>query len=445
VHVAEVVILIALLLVLGVGYIAMAPNARENTRERLREGVAAFIRQARHEATRSRPESDQFREALRARTRWAVVTPALVVVNVAVFVLMLWVPGAISDPETLAGWGGNFWLLTRNGEWWRLVTSMFVHTGLLHLLVNVGCLAQIGLILERLVGRLIVIAVFMTAGVFASLVNLTTHPMAMSVGASGAVFGLYGLLLASSIWGMRHRSSVTIPLIAVKMLAPAAAVFILYNLVNDNLGSGAELTGLLVGLVSGTVLAKGVSDLKPAARRVAHLTGAAVVIAVLSAIPLRGISDVKPEIERTVAAEDRMAAAYRKAAERFGKGQITSDALALLIDRTITPELQVTSARLKALVGVPEEHQPLVANAEEYVRLRSEGWRLRSEWLRKNETAPRRGGEAALARANNRTIARATDKERAALQVLERIRPAESGEDPVSPDAAGPKAAGSTP
>jgi membrane associated rhomboid family serine protease len=443
--VTVVVALIALLLILGVVFIAMAPNAREDARERLRGIVLASIRWARDEASRSRPESEQFREALRARTRWALVTPALVVVNVTVFVLMLRAPGAISDPGTLADWGGNFWLLTRNGEWWRLFTSMFVHTGVFHLLVNLAGLVQIGLILERLIGRLIVLAVFLTAGVFASLVNLTTHPMAMSVGGSAAIFGLYGLLFASSIWGMRHRSNVTIPLTAAKTLVPAAAVFILYNLATGSLGSGAELTGLLTGLVCGTVLTKGVSDLKPAVRRVAHLTAAAVVIAVLAAIPLRGISDVKPELERTVAAEDRMAAAYRKAAERFGKGQITSEALALLIDRTITPELQVTGARLKALVGVPEEHQPLVANAEEYVRLRSEGWRLRSEWLRKSETIPHRGGETALHRANNRTIARATDKERAALQVLERIRPAEGAEDPGPPTAASPKAAGSKP
>jgi hypothetical protein len=123
-----------------------------------------------------------------------------------------------------------------------------------------------------------------------------------------------------------------------------------------------------------------------------------------------------------------MAGAYRTARERFKTGRMTAEALALLIDRTIIPDLRVTSARLKALAAVPEEHQPLVANAEEYVRLRSESWRLRSEWLRKSSQSPRRGSEAAQYSANQRTIGQAEEKERAALEVLETIRPAVSAE-----------------
>ena len=150
---------------------------------------------------------------------------------------------------------------------------------------------------------------------------------------------------------------------------------------------------------------------------------AAVVIAVLFVIPLRGITDVKPELERTVADEDRLAGVYQEAADRFRSGRMPAEALALLIDRTIIPELQVTAARLKALVGVPKEQQPLVANAGEYVRLRSESWRLRSEWLLKAGMVPRRGAEAAQYKANSRTIARAEETERAALEALERSRP----------------------
>jgi membrane associated rhomboid family serine protease len=416
--VVDVVTFLALLLILGVGFIAMAPESRE----RLRQMALASITQIRVEATRSRPDIEQFREALRARTRWTVVTPALIALNVMVFVLMLQDAGAVSDPETIVRRGGNFWLNTRNGEWWRLVTSMFVHAGFFQLLVNMAGVAQIGLTLERLVGRVIVIAVFLTAGIFANLVNLTTYPTATGIGASGAIFGLYGLLLASSIWSMRHPSSLTIPPRAMRRLVPAAAVFILYNLVNDGLGIAAEITGALVGLVCGAVLTKGVSDRKPAARRVAHVTAAAVVIAVVCVLPLRGITDVKPELERTVAAEDRTAGIYRKAADRFKNGQMNGDALALLIDRAIIPDLQITGARLKALVKVPEEHQLLVAKAEEYVRLRSESWRLRSEWLRKTGKAPSRGNEAAQYRANIRTIAKAEETERAALAVLEKIQ-----------------------
>jgi membrane associated rhomboid family serine protease len=414
-----VVAFLSLLSILGMVFIAMAPQARQ----RLREAALASISQLRHEAARSRPDIDQFRAALRERTRWVLATPALIAVNVTVFVLMLFGAGALSDPATVTGWGGNYWLGTRNGEWWRLVTSIFVHAGMFQLLVNVAGLTQIGLILERLVGRVIVITVFLTAGVFASLVNLVTHPMATSFGASGAIFGLYGLLAASSIWGMSHRSNVTIPLRAVTRLVPGAVVFILYNLANDSVGIAAEFTGLFVGLLCGTILTRGVNDRKPAARRVSYVVAAAAVMAVLFAIPLRGgVTDVKPEIQRMVAAEDRMAGAYQKAAQRFRSGGTSADALALLIDRTIIPDLQITDARLKALVGVPEEHQPLVANAEEYVRLRSESWRLRSEWLRKAGKTPLRGSESAQHTANGRTIARAEETQRAALAALEKIR-----------------------
>ncbi len=71
---------------------------------------------------------------------------------------------------------------------------MFVHTGLFQLLVNCAALVQLGLILERLVGHITFAAVYLAAGVLASLVSLSDYPMAISAGASGAIFGLYGLL-----------------------------------------------------------------------------------------------------------------------------------------------------------------------------------------------------------------------------------------------------------
>jgi membrane associated rhomboid family serine protease len=406
-------------------------------RAKLVRAVLAAIPHVKNAARYGRAECEPFRDALRARTPWALATPALVALNATIFVFMLFGAGALSDPATLVGWGGNVGPRTTNGEWWRLVTSMFVHAGMLHLLVNVAGLVQIGLILERLVGRLAFAAVYVAAGVFASLVSLSAYPLSVSVGASGAIFGLYGLLLATSLWGGLRRSNVTIPLIAVKRLVPAAAVFILYNVTDDGLGSAAELTALVAGFACGLFLARGLSDGKPTARRVAVAMAAAVVIAVASAVPLRGITDVRPEIARVVALEDRTANAYRTAVDRFRNGRITAAALAELIDRTIEPDLRAADTRLKAVDGVPREQQPLVAGAEEYLRLRTEGWRLRAEGLRRTDApAPGEAGNTGRAsneslrlraeaqhRATMRTLGNAEGLERASLEALGRVRP----------------------
>jgi hypothetical protein len=319
------------------------------------------------------------------------------------------------------------------------VTSMFVHPGLISLLVNIASLIQIGVILERLLGRLTFAAVYLAAGVFASLVSLTLFPMAVSSGAAGAIFGLYGLLLASSIWGLLHRSDVTIPLAAVKRLAPAAGLFILFNVAGDGVGATAGLTGLVAGIVCGLVLARGVSGGKPAARRVAVTMAAAVAIAVASAVVLRGVTDVRPEIERVVAVEDHTASVYRTAVERFRNGRITAAALGGMIDETIVPELHAADSRLKAVHGVPQEQQPLVADAEDYFRLRLESWRLRAEGLRKtNMLTPRADArEEPVSNASWRlraeaqhrtsllTLGKAEGMERESLEALHKITPAD--------------------
>jgi membrane associated rhomboid family serine protease len=412
-------------------------------RARLLQAVLPAIRQLKDAAvrgrTRGRAECEPFRDALRARTPWVPVTPTLVAVNVSIFVFMLFGAGALGDPATLVGWGANFGPRTTNGEWWRLVTSMFVHSGILHLLVNVASLVSIGLILERLIGSLTFLAVYVAAGVFASLVSLSISPLGVSAGASGAIFGLYGLLLASSIWSLLRRSDVTIPLAAVKRLAPAAVVFILYNMAGGGVGSAAELTGLVAGIVCGLVLARGVSGGKPPARRVAATMAATVAIAVASAVVLRGVTDVRPEIERVVAVEDHTASVYHAAVERFRNGRITAAALAGMIDETIVPELHAADSRLKAVHGVPHEQQPLVADAEDYFRLRFESWRLRADGLRKTDkltpradarsepvsSASSRLRAEAQHRTNLLTLGKAEGVERESLQALNKIRPAD--------------------
>jgi membrane associated rhomboid family serine protease len=430
-------LILALLVVVGYALYVMSPGERN----KLAQAVVARLHRLKDEAIRRRTEPEPFRDALRERTPLAIVTPALIGLNVLVFFFMLFGSGSLSDPETLVSWGGNFGPRTTNGEWWRLVAAMFVHTGFLHLLVNIAGLTQAGLMLERLAGQMTLVLVYLAAGILASLESLSSGPVDVTVGASGAIFGVYGLLVAALMWGLLQRPrveapvqsvqtldlldlretfvpsepstpsepdnrSLAIPLKALKELAPAAAIFFLYNALDGV--TTAELSGLVAGFACGLVLARQVKDSKPPVFHVAAAMAATAVIVIASAALLRGVADVRPEMAEVVALEDRTARKYEAAVGQFKKGTLSAEALAQVIDKTIMPDLHAVQTRLKALSGVPQVHQPLVASAEEYLRLRDESWRLRAEGLHKR---------------NMPTLQKAERPERAALEALQKIQP----------------------
>jgi len=425
--------------------------------------VVDFVRQVKVAVRQPRPENEAFHDALRARTPQLVVTPALVTLNAAVFTAILFGAGAIGDPDTLVGMGASLGTRTTNGEWWRLLTSVFVHLGLIHLIVNVAVLAQLGVVLERLVGRWTFASVYLAAGVFTGLGNLSSHPVAVTVSASGAIFGLYGLLLASLTWQMFHelrrgRSTspeaganeradrgVTIPPTALKRLGYGAAVFVVCAAVNG-LATTAEFTGLVVGLGFGMLLARRAGGETPAPHWVGGAVAAAMVLAVVSAIQLRNIADVAPEITRVVATEERTATTYQAAFEAFKKGRISAEALAQLAEREILPELQAVDARLTALRNVPPEDQPLVASAREYLRLRAKSWRVRADAIRRTNIEPRRGAERSMDassriqaqaqfRSNQMAMGNAEGAERASLEAFKKVKEATPPPAAAAPDA----------
>ncbi|MEP4547328.1 MAG: rhomboid family intramembrane serine protease [Saccharospirillum sp.] len=126
------------------------------------------------------------------------LTPAIIYINAALFVLValytqsiMWFPA-----RELVVLGGNFGPLTVDGQWWRLLTSVFLHGGLLHLIFNAVVLANIGIFLEPLLGRVSFAIVYLITGVLASLTSLMFNYGVVSVGASGAIFGMYGFFLA---------------------------------------------------------------------------------------------------------------------------------------------------------------------------------------------------------------------------------------------------------
>jgi rhomboid protease GluP len=348
-----------------------------------------------------------FRQALRARTRWAPATPILVAVNVLLFARMALAPGSIALPQTLLEWGSSYGPRTTNGEWWRLVTATFVHTGLLGLVANMIGLVGAARVLERMVGTLAFAGVYLVAGMFATVVSLASSPLGITAGASGAVCGVYGLLLTAWIRGMFPRSPLTIPFEVIKATAPFAAVFVAISLLEGGVPLVGEVFGLFIGVAAGTALVRRVSEHKPLPRRIAATFATAVVIAMAAAVPVRGIVDIRPELRALVALEDRTVSTYHAAVTRFRAGRMTDQVLAAVIQERILPQFGAARRTLQAKGRVVRKDEPFIAEAREYLRLREQSWRLRLDGLTGAGMAKLREAEA---------------RERSALQLIDRFR-----------------------
>lgn len=177
------------------------------------------------------------------------VTPILLNLNLFVFILMVLMGVNAFDPdgESLIRWGANFKPITTAGEPWRLLTNCFLHIGILHLLLNMYALVFIGQILEPYLGKTRFAAAYLLAGIGASVASLWWHDMTISAGASGAIFGMYGVFLALLTTDFVHRD-------IRKSLLTSISVFVGYNLLNGLKGgidNAAHIGGLLSGLIMG--------------------------------------------------------------------------------------------------------------------------------------------------------------------------------------------------
>jgi rhomboid protease GluP len=397
------VLLFALVVIGGFAWYVLTPAERA----RILTPLVAAARRVKDLVLLSYGGLEPFRAALRARTPLPLAVPALAVAGVIVFALMATGSAALEAPDTLIAWGASFGPRTTNGEWWRLAAMLGVHAGLLHLVVNTAALVQAGLLVERLVGTAAFATVYLAAGLAAGLVDLAVSPVGISAGASGAIAGTYGLLIATWGWSQLTRTGVTIPWRALVLLAPLAALFAVYNLNTGMVGREGEIAGFATGLGLGLALAAGVSERKPPlGRSVAAMAATLVVVAGL-ALPMRGMTDPRPALQALLAMEERTAAIYAEAVSQFRAGRVNAVALAHLIEGTILPEVHAAAPPVAALSRVPRDYRPLVEGAEEYLRLRGDSWQLRA---------------AALRAASMGRLREADQVERASLEALGRAR-----------------------
>jgi rhomboid protease GluP len=193
----------------------------------------------------------------------SVVTLTLIGINVLVFVAMVASGLSPTNPgaEQLLAWGADYGPLTIGaGQWWRVLTACFLHFGIVHIGFNMYVLYQVGIFTEMLFGRVKYLLLYILAGLGGNFLSLWIHPMSVAAGASGAIFGVYGGLLAFLL----VRRTVFRPGV-VASIGKSAALFLGYNLI-FGLSSGttdlsAHIGGLVSGFLIGCVLAR-----QPAAR-----------------------------------------------------------------------------------------------------------------------------------------------------------------------------------
>lgn len=169
--------------------------------------------------------------------------------NILVFLVMVFSGlGFITfQGSDLLEWGANYKPITTDGEWWRLLTNTFLHGGIMHLFANMYGLLFVGIFLEPRIGKTKFAVIYLVSGILASITSLWWHDATISVGASGAIFGLFGLFLALMVTKVYPKEF-------SKALMLSTLIFVGFNLLfglTGGIDNAAHIGGLISGIVIG--------------------------------------------------------------------------------------------------------------------------------------------------------------------------------------------------
>ena len=135
------------------------------------------------------------------------------------------------------------------GQWWRLLSAMFLHGGMEHLALNMVSLFIVGRMMESYFGRAAYLAIYFASGMMGFLFSLFVHPVVVAIGASGAIFGLFGAIGGFALFhrrrlGERYR-------IFMKEFGAVLGLNLILGLVIPGIDMSAHVGGLVLGFVGG--------------------------------------------------------------------------------------------------------------------------------------------------------------------------------------------------
>lgn len=315
------------------------------------------------------------------------ITPLVVGLNIVLFVAMVCATKKLGQftLQELWAWGANFGPLTVNGQWWRLFTALFVHFSLLHVLLNMWALWNIGRLSERLFGHGTLLFLYVASGILASLTSIAWDPSVSSVGASGAIFGVFGSFLAF-LSRQRHQ----MPPAIVRKHWISTLAFVLFNLISGAMQPGidnaAHVGGLLSGFVLGFILAR---PLDRDGRKHFPVNQGFAAVAFIATVTLAAIWQLKgigseltiPEQYvrghgAYVSGETQNLQLWNTLAQRAGAGLMSDAELGQRFEQDILPFWQVQKDQLR------KENETLKGPGREYALLVADFAKLRYEWAR---------------------------------------------------------------
>jgi len=185
------------------------------------------------------------------------ITYALIAINILGYIFSAFLSHSLIDMnlEVLVNMGALYGpLAVLDGEWWRLFSAMFLHGGMTHLLVNMFSLYLIGRGVEMYFNTIGYLSIYLFSGLLGGLASLYMHPASVGIGASGAIFGIFGALAG---FFLAHRDKIEAH---TKVFMKEFAIIIGINLVLGfsipSIDVSAHVGGLIVGFIGGYVISK---------------------------------------------------------------------------------------------------------------------------------------------------------------------------------------------
>jgi rhomboid protease GluP len=228
-------------------------------RERPEGETGSLCRDCRADLDPTSNETATSPQPVRIRQRF-LLTQGIVGINVLVFLAMVLSGVSAMAPTRLqlVMWGANFAPLSLGSQPWRMLASNYVHIGIIHIFFNMWCLWNLGRLAESIFDRWTYLLVYTASGIAGSLVSLWWHPQGIGAGASGAIFGLAGGLIA-----VLYLGKLPLAKEALKPTLRSLLMFAAYNLffgLVPGIDNAAHLGGLAAGLAIGALLAGSVTE-----------------------------------------------------------------------------------------------------------------------------------------------------------------------------------------